>query len=268
MKIRKRINLIRRFLDSKRRALRCSDDYVVGGMATMPTRKTTFERSFKSVMRQVDRLYLYLDGFDEVPELVRNDQRVVVILSKDEPGLHANGKFLGLKLESRKCLYATFDDDIQYSRSYIACLRQALAEQNDHAVVGLHGTRLARPFVGYYQNRRFHGTYHSPLGSAMQVDVLGTGAVMFPSDILDFDVTGWPKVSMADLGLALTAAKAGIPLISVARRGFTTYSLASKQPDSLLVARKKDSSLQDELGKELVEWRDHSHSESGSQVLS
>jgi hypothetical protein len=264
IKLKKRINKLRRILDSKRRGLRCGSDFIVGGMATMPSRKATFEISFKSIIRQVDRLYLYLDGFDEVPEIVRNDQRVVAILSKDQPGLYANGKFLGLELESRRCMYASFDDDIQYSYNYIACLRQALAEHKDHAVVGLHGTRLIRPFVGYYRSRKFHGTYHSALNSAKQVDILGTGAVLFQSNILNLDVTEWPKVSMADLGLALEAAKTDIPLISIARKRFTTYSLAINQTDSLIVARKKDSTLQNKLGEELVELR--SRNSSGDKV--
>jgi hypothetical protein len=71
---------------------------VVGGMATMPTRADTFAPAFKSIMPQLDRLYLYLDGHEEIPEPARHAPRVIPIFAHTAPGLHGNGKFLGLLL--------------------------------------------------------------------------------------------------------------------------------------------------------------------------
>src|SRR5262245_39723919 len=64
-----------------------SDRRIVAGMATMPSRASTFPVAFRSIVQQVDRLYLYLDGHQEVPEIARNDPRVIPIFSRDEPKL-------------------------------------------------------------------------------------------------------------------------------------------------------------------------------------
>ena len=242
--------------DAKQNGLRLSGERVVAGMATMPTRTQTFDRAFSSIIRQVDRLYLYLDGHDNVPEIARNDPRVVPIFAHEYPGLHANGKLLGLVLESEPCLYAALDDDLHFYRDYIVTMRQALAQYNDRAVVGLHGTILDRPLEDYYVNPTWRGKYRSKLKSDAEVDILGTGAVLFSSSVLQIDVRDWPKVSMTDLGLAIAAAKASIPMISIARKSYLTYDLQVSQADSLTVARNKDSSRQTNLGRELISLRD------------
>jgi Ca2+-binding RTX toxin-like protein len=64
-----------------------SKRFVVAGIATSPSRAASFPTAFRSIVRQVDRLYLYLDGHSEVPEPARNDPRVVPILWSEVPGL-------------------------------------------------------------------------------------------------------------------------------------------------------------------------------------
>src|SRR5689334_9730019 len=77
----------------------------VAGMATMPSRATTFPLAVRSIIDQVDRLYLYLDGHEEVPKSVRDNPRVIPIFAREEPGLGCDGKFLGVVREREPCLY-------------------------------------------------------------------------------------------------------------------------------------------------------------------
>jgi hypothetical protein len=100
----------------------------IAGMATMASRKATFPLAFLSIIDQVDRLYLYLDGHEVVPELVRDDPRVVSIFAHEQPSLGSNGKLLGLLYELEPCLYVSVDDDIAYSPNYVSHLaRERLA---------------------------------------------------------------------------------------------------------------------------------------------
>jgi hypothetical protein len=243
-----------RFVDSRRSAARCGDEFVVAGMATMPTRTATFPFAFASLIRQVNRLYLYLDGHSECPASVRGDPRVVPILARDIPGLHANGKLLGLALERRPCLYVSADDDIHYARDFVAALRHGLSAHGDETVVGLHGSILARPLVRFDLDRTIF-PYSAALKEPRPVDVLGTGAVMFSSRTLRFDVRNWPFTNMVDLGLALEAGKRGVPLIALARRRKSVWTLAGDQPDSIHAALKRDDTLQTALAQELLRVR-------------
>jgi hypothetical protein len=243
-----------RFIDSRRAAARWGDDFVVAGMATMPSRAATFPLAFASLSRQVDRLYLYLDGHAECPAPARGDPRVVPIFARDMPGLHANGKLLGLALERRPCFYVGSDDDIHYAHDFVAALRYGLAAYGDAAVVGLHGSVLARPLVRFDLDRTIV-PYSAALKEACAVDVLGTGAVMFSSRTLRFDVREWPFANMVDLGLALEAGKRGVPLIALARRRKSVWTLAGDQPDSIHAALKRDDTRQTALAHELLRVR-------------
>ena len=228
---------------------------VVAGMATMPSRAVSFQFAFASIVRQVDKLYLYLDGHEEVPPVVRGHANVEVVFSRDHPGLHANGKLLGLTLERRECIYLCVDDDIYFPRHFVASMRHGLEQERDRAVVGLHGIRLARPLVRFFTDQVLVSHYAFPLAHATEVDLVGTGAAMFSSAVLKFDVADWPRVSMADIGLAMEAARRGLSMVSIARPGPLIVNLAEGQADSLYLARLKDDSRQTEFAKQLLSLR-------------
>jgi hypothetical protein len=233
---------------------RRSSDSIVAGMATMPSRSATFPYALRSILRQVDRVYLYLDGHTDIPDVVRGNPRIVITRSQDVPGLRANGKMLGLAREDRACLYVAVDDDIYYPRNFIASLRRALAAFGDTAVVGYHGSILARPLVRYNADRAVF-PYTTALDESRPVDVLGTGAVMFSSRALRFDVRSWPFTNMVDLGLAIEAARANVPMICIARKRKSVLMLDGIQRDSIFAALKRDDSRQTELARQLLQLR-------------
>jgi hypothetical protein len=222
----------------------------------MPSRAATLPYALRSIIRQVDKVYLYLDGFSACPAPARNDARIVPLFSQDFPNLNANGKLLGLALEDNPCLYVTVDDDIYYFRKFVTKLRSVLAMYDDSAVVGYHGSILARPFVRYNLSRTVY-SYMSGLNQATSVDIIATGAAMFSSRKLKFDVRKWPFTNMVDLGLGLEAAKGGLPLIAVARqRGEALWPLEENQEGSIYAALQKDDSRQTELARELLRLTD------------
>jgi hypothetical protein len=225
---------------------------IVGGMATMPSRAHTFPTSFRSVIDQVDRLYLYLDGHEAVPEAAKDDPRVIPIFSRDVPGLHGNGKFLGLTMETGRCLYLGIDDDIAYPSTYARRMSKALAAYRGSAVVGYHGSLLLEPFTSYAKSREtiwFAGA----LPKARPVDVLGTGTVMFDTGMLRFDMRTWPQVNMADLYFALEAARANLALICLPRQSRYLRALEEQQSDSIYARLLRDDSVETALAIELRE---------------
>ncbi len=225
---------------------------IVGGMATMPSRADTFPAALRSVIDQVDRLYLYLDGHDAIPEAAKDDPRVIPVFSRDVPGLHGNGKFLGLTMETGRCLYLGIDDDIAYPSTYVRRMSKALAAYRGSAIVGYHGSLLLEPFTSYAKSREtlwFAGA----LAEARPVDVLGTGTVMFDTGILRFDMRTWPHVNMLDLYFALEAARANLALICLPRRSRYLRPLEEQQSDSIYARLLRDDSVETALAIELRE---------------
>jgi hypothetical protein len=162
---------------------------------------------------------------------------------------------LGLALEVRPCLYLCVDDDMYYPRRLVSNLRRELAVQNDRAVVGLHGSKLAQPFDRYNNNRTTF-QYTRALETTQEVDLIGTGAALFSSRALQFDVRNWAFSNMVDLGLAIEAARRGIPIVSVARKKNSLIALAEAQPDSIFASLILDDTRQTELAHQLLQLRD------------
>jgi hypothetical protein len=227
---------------------------VVAGMATMPSRVTTFPLAVGSIIGQVDRLYLYLDGHKEVPECVRYNPRVIPILAGQEPGLGCDGKFLGLTRERKSCLYLGIDDDIVYPPDYVSHLARELAAYGSRAVVGVHGIRLTSPFASYRRDRSVFNFAES-LPQRQPVDILGSGTILFDTKTIKFDPRRWKHKNVTDIQVALEAAKVELPMICVARNKGFVRGLEEQQQDSLYAELLKDDSTHTMLACELLALR-------------
>lgn len=208
---------------------------IIAGMATLPSRAgTTLLPALLSLLHQVDRLYLYLDGHQASPV---TPDRVVPILARDVPHLHDAGKFFGLTLED-DCIYLSADDDILYPRDYVQAILAGL-EEHKKAAVGFHGSTFHAPIQSYESDRTVT-RFEQGCAAAHPVHMLGTGAAAFDSRTLRFDVRRWPHANMSDLYFALACAEARAAMICLARPPFFLRALASGQPDSIAVTRTSD----------------------------
>ncbi len=189
-------------------------------MATMPSRAKTLPLALRSIIGQVDRLYLYLDGYEEIPKSARDNPRVIPIFASEEPGLGCDGKFLGMVRERESCFYIGVDDDIVYPPNYVSHLADELATYGSQAVVGVHGRRLKSPFASYLRDGvDFH--FEEPLLERQPVDTLGSGTIMFDTAAFQFDPRRWQHKNVTDIQVAIEASKIGLPMICISRsKGF------------------------------------------------
>jgi hypothetical protein len=212
----------------------------IGGMATMPSRAASFKRALPHILPQVERLYLFLDGYRDLPACAR-DPRIVPLFSTDFVALHASGKFLGAALHGGDHVYATFDDDILYRPGHVARLAAALARHGGRAVVGVHGTVFRPPYASYARDRRnIH--FNSRLWFERTVDQVGTGTSALIPALLPVDPRDWGVANMCDLMVALAAARAGVPCIAIRRRTRILDAIERLQPGSIWEATLRDDS--------------------------
>jgi hypothetical protein len=231
-----------------------SDRRVVAGMATMPSRAATFPIAFRSIVHQVDRLYLYLDGHQQVPEVARIHTHVIPIFSHEEPKLGTAAKFLALIRELETCLFVGVDDDIEYPPNYVTKLHARIKAHRYRVVVGVHGAVLRRPLISYLRDRSVFYLADS-LQCELAVDILGTGTMMFDTAVFRFDVRRWPQLNMSDLNVAVEAAKSGLPMICIAREKNFLFPLEVNQPDSAYRALTKDDSRHTSRALEVLALR-------------
>jgi hypothetical protein len=215
---------------------------IVAGMATMPSRAATARIAVSSALQFVDRLVLFLDRFDEVPDFAR-DSKIVVLRSQDLGDLRANGKLAGVSTTSRNDFYICLDDDIRYPKNFAARLKFFLTLFPWPAMVGIHGSVFKQQISSYTRDRRVYVGHHFQR-IPRRMDVLATNGCMFRIRDLKPDVTQWKTVNMVDLSMAEAAKAAGVTQYTIPRPRHWIHSLEEFQNDSIFGALVKNDEQQ------------------------
>lgn len=192
---------------------------VVVSLCSIPERSMLLQRTLASLAPQVDRINIYLDRYTSVPDFIKNAHKnITVVLSKDEPGLRDNGKFLPFSDLNEPCYYFTADDDIVYPPDYVATLLRKIELYGREAVIGVHGVLLPERPTGYFSSFRKVLMYKNSLECDSLVNNLGTGTVAFYSGCLSkLCLNLFPTAGMADIYLSLYCKSNNIPMIAIAR---------------------------------------------------
>ena len=214
----------------------------IGGMASIPSRADDLEQVLARIVPQVERLHLFLHGYNAIPAAARH-ARIVPVLAPAETPFGASGKFHGLLQQTEPCLYFCFDDDILYPADYVARMTAAILRYGGLALIGVHGTNYPGPGPSYARDRKGRH-FASRLRLDRVIDELGSGTVAFPSELLDIDPRRWPHGDMDDLMLAIEAERHKISRIAIRRRRRWLVPLRQEQPDSLWVRTLADDSRQ------------------------
>ena len=219
------------------------------GMATMPSRMHTARFAIRSLLRLVDRLHLYLDGFEEIPKFVLHE-KISVIRSQDQPGLHANGKLIALASLPQEAFFLTVDDDIYYPRNFVRRLQNALLTNPDLVVVGIHGSNLNEPFRSYMQDRKVFTSW-KPLQQIQGVDVIATCGTIHHVSRLQFDVKSWQVVNQVDLHFAQELRAVNGRAAVVRKPWFWTLPLGMNQSDSIFRKLQTNDASQTQLAQRI-----------------
>lgn len=217
----------------------------------MPTRVKTARLAIRSLLRQVDFMHLYLDGFDEVPDFARHP-KIVITRSQEVPGLHANGKLLPFAALPSEAFFLTVDDDFWYPRNFVSRMRKILQENTALTLVGIHGSTLRRPFTSYTRDR-FVFTSWKPQRASQEADVIATCGTMHHVSRLQFDVRNWQVPNQVDLHFAKELKAVNGAAAVVRKPWFWAVPLASHQQDSIFSKLLKNDECQTQLARRIFE---------------
>jgi hypothetical protein len=212
----------------------------IGALSTMPTRAASLALALPRILPQIDRLYLFLDGFDKAPPLA-GDRKIVLCRTSEFGMVGHAARHLVPSLHPGRYVFLTFDDDILYPRRYAFALVRALARHRGLALVGYHAARLRPPCRSYVRDRKVFHFRHGLLLDR-PVHILGAGTLAYLSDRFRPDPAGWPERDMDDLMIAIQAERQHVLRFAVRRRrGFIT-PIAEDQPDSIWARTRQDDS--------------------------
>ncbi|RNF84357.1 FkbM family methyltransferase [Montanilutibacter psychrotolerans] len=234
------------------------DESISVCLASFPPRRSALRAAIDSLIDQVDRIFVYLNEYDEVPQFLKHPRITVKIGGED---LRDNGKFyFGPELPEGYCF--TVDDDIVYPPDYVQRLIRKIELYGRKALVGVHGTIFAKPIVSYFADRTlFH--FKHPLERDRIVNQLGTGTLAFHTSLWRPSHTAFASTGMVDAWIAVEAAKRGIPLIVVDRKRnwLKPMEEPSGAPPSLFEEYRQRDSAQTELVLTGAPWTEEPGSE-------
>jgi len=200
---------------------------VYAGMATVPSRLPLLERVLPAILPQVDRLFLFLNNFDEIPLCVK-DPKITLFTSQQYGDLRDNGKFFALTQCDPNSYFFTVDDDIAYPANYVATLIQKIEQYHRQAVVGAHGAIYPQYPRSFFQ--RFNVHFARRLLCDMPVSVLGTGTLAAYTARLTVSLAAFCQTGMADLQVAAQLKQQAVPLVAIARPEHWLTDLPVSQP--------------------------------------
>lgn len=228
---------------------------IIATMCSIPARTTAMQSALKSVIDQVDRLYIYLDKYESVPEFIQNDDRIIVTRSQSvDFDFRDNAKFLpynSLKSEFSEFHFFTLDDDIRYPKDYIARHLTVSRDFGDGCITGLHGVIYEEDPVRYFKRRLVSHFRKDALRGHSLVNCLGTGTTAFNSSCFPaIDPRRWQRGGMVDIYFSILAKLKNVPMVCMARTenwladaetnaGGPTLFDEFKEKDALIVAELK-----------------------------
>jgi FkbM family methyltransferase len=203
----------------KQPTLAFSEASVTAAFATYPGRRDIAPDVIDSLAPQVDKLFVYLNNYDDVPPFIRDSphrDRIVFILDPASQ-LRAAAKFNWL--ESVSGYHLICDDDIIYPPDYARRMVAAIDKYDRKAILGVHGVIFERELNDARDSRRSVFKFPDELGDDTPVHFLGTGTVALHTSVLEgMDLTDFAAYPIAnDEILAVSAKDAGVPMVCINR---------------------------------------------------
>lgn len=183
-------------------------------LASIPERADLLHRTLLSVINQIDVLYVYLNGYESVPDFLIHP-KVEVFRSQDYFDLGAAGKFYPLDRVGDGYFFS-IDDDIVYPGNYVERMISTLKKYGDSVAVCVHGSIFASPLAWYFERTDVLGLKKG-LSEDKFVTLVGSGCLAFHRKSLRLSFSDFYPDVMCDLTFSVKAREQGVPLVSVAR---------------------------------------------------
>ena len=183
---------------------------MIAQIATIPDRVHLLEKTVNSLLPQVDKLNIFLNGHEDIPLFLKHEKINYRVLD--------NSLADGAKLIVRDKGYIFLcDDDLIYPQGYCQYMIGKFNEYDRKHVITLHGRVMQEKPVGsYYRDKTKTAHCLLDLDKDMFVDVGGTGVMLFHTDQLLPDTSELEKYPfIADIHMAKSCYKKGIKIMAV-----------------------------------------------------
>jgi hypothetical protein len=200
-----------------------ADKTITANISTIWWREDGLKQVVSDILSQVDRLNIFLQGYQSVPDFVIHP-KITVVRGEDYPSvlaLGASAKFFWA--DQVKGYHFTIDDDIVYPSDYVKYCIQKIEQYGRKVVVGFHGTLLKDDLMQCSASKKkfkFRKTlfnHRFALDKDEVVHLLGTGVMAYHTDTIKVSIKDFPTRSMDDIYFGILAQQQQVPLICLQR---------------------------------------------------
>ena len=189
---------------------------ITASLTTIPDRTESLKDTVKSLLPQVDKLNVYLHGYTEMPQFLKN-KKIEVAFDLEHGDRGDIDKMAWC--DEVKGYHLICDDDLIYPPDYAKKMVEAIDRYDKKAIVSFHGSILKRlPIAKYYEDR----TVYPCLGEVkadQEISIIGTGTLGYHSSVgVDKIQLGDKLPNMLDIHVSLWAKENKIPLYVIAHK--------------------------------------------------
>lgn len=183
---------------------------VTASLASIPARAAHLQKVVASLLPQVDKLNVYLNGYPKLPEFLNHPKIETV---NDRGGALGDAAKFHWEGSGAQGYRLTCDDDLVYAPDYVRFMVAAIERYKRRAVVSLHGSVLTWPITSYYRCRRRLLHCGGVVPEDTTVHAGGTGVMAWHAGTLTVGQEAFEKPNMADIWFAVLARQQGVPII-------------------------------------------------------
>jgi hypothetical protein len=231
--------------------------FVFAGMASIPDREGQMKKAISGIISYVDRLFLFLNDYAQVPAWLYAHENITVFLGKTENlNIGDGGKFFGLNsIRENDFYYFTLDDDLLYPPDYVWKMIRKIDQFDRKAIVGCGGY-IMNSFVNHFYNDR-QTSWHISMknNEDRPVQILHTGLSAWHSSALDFQPDQCRKANMSDLWLALAAQKNNVPRILIQRPPDWVINQPNPEAKTIFGRYRNNCQEQTDIFNSLQDWK-------------
>lgn len=238
-----------KFIQEKEEYKEC--EKVIGWMCSIPEREESLKYALKSILLQVDKLYITLNWYTEVPERLKEHQKYFDI----DIRLTDNSRWDIEKfywVDKEEWYFFCFDDDFEYTPTYTKKLIRKIDEYKKKAVIWMHWARIIQPIKWYYKSRRVFW-YNKEQEKDYEVNILWTWTIWFHTSAINIDTSKWELANATDLLLWIEWQKQWVSFINI-KHDWTEMKLNEEvQENSIRQTKRNNDEAETELAKS-INW--------------
>ncbi|GJQ11350.1 hypothetical protein GpartN1_g3141.t1 [Galdieria partita] len=201
---------------------------VTCSMASTWPRTQLLYDSLYSLAPQIDIIYLYLNDYEHIPSFLHVDF-VQIVSCPESSDLGDIGKFY---VTPHADYHFTLDDDIIYPWDFVMEMISCYTSLPQPALLGVHGVMLDQEKLfrqDYFQSRTVI-SLEMAVPCPCQVNILGTGAMLYQPRSFNIPKEIFIEKNMADIYIAILAKSRNINLFIVNR---SSYWLTEQRKDDI-----------------------------------